>query len=112
MDTAFARQLEPFRLPAAIHAMRARRGIPIITASAVTSHQLVLGQAMEKWRVLLVAMNVVHLEVHPNSQRIHPEHFGSMFDFRKLRRARHFGTFLHGRSRIETVTYVPVPACE
>src|SRR5207247_466295 len=89
MNPSLGRQLDPLRRPAAIHAMNTRSGEPVIALWAMAAEQFPFGQPMTKRRVLLVAMDVVHLEVRADSQRIHREHFGAALDFRKARIAGH-----------------------
>ena len=71
----------------------------------MAAEQFLFGQPVKKRRVLLEAVDVVDLEMIPDDERIDGEHFGTALDLGKF-------WFAHGRSRIEQVTYVPVPACE
>src|SRR5437867_4648587 len=73
----------------AIHAMHAWRGEFVAAYRAMAAEQFAQGQAVEERRVLLVAMNVVHLEMCPDGQRIHREHFGAALDFGKARFSGH-----------------------
>ena len=70
MDAAFRRQLEPFGFAAAIHTKRARGRVAVIAFGAVTAQQFAFRQPMKKGRVLFVAMDVIHLEMRPDDQRI------------------------------------------
>ena len=49
----------------------------------MAAEQFAPGQAMEEGRVLLVAVQVVHLEMRANGQRVHREDFGAPINLRK-----------------------------
>src|SRR5262245_970724 len=56
-------------------------------------------------------MDVIDLEMRADGEGINSEYFRAAFNFRETRFRGRF-QLLQGRSRIVTVTYVPVPACE
>src|SRR5258708_7407714 len=85
MDTALGWQLEPFSFSTTIHAVGTRRGIAIITTRAMAAQQFAFRQPVKKRGVLLVTVDVIHLEMGADSERIDGEDFGAAFDFGKLR---------------------------
>src|SRR6266704_1445535 len=89
MDPTFLRQLKPFCLAAAIHAMHARRRITVIALRAETSEQFAFLQRVEEGRVLLVAVDVIHLEVRADGEWINSEHFRAAINLRKFWILRH-----------------------
>src|SRR5439155_18300795 len=78
--------------------MHAWRGEFVAALRAMAAEQFALGQAVEERRVLFVAVQVVHLEMCPDRQRIHREHFGAALDFRKAR----FGGHRKGNVQLAT----------
>src|SRR5262245_41288357 len=92
MDAALGGHLEPVGFAATIHAMGAWRGIAIVACGAMAAEQLAFLQAVEKRRVLFVAVDVIHLEMRADGERINRKHLGAAFDFRQFGLGRHRGS--------------------